>query len=62
MKEADAQIFIEAMVNCPYCNYYQNVFSGVQEGLGFELSAKDIDEEVLCAQCDSYFLVKDVNY
>lgn len=66
MKTAECQINLEVMVDCPYCEHYQDVLGEVNEGVHdmFEEASRDrnLDIEVTCKGCKEVFELKRIYY
>ena len=66
MKTAECQINLEVMVDCPYCDNYQDVFDDVSQ---VELDMFDcasegrsLDIEATCKECKKEFELKKIYY
>ena len=55
---------MEVNVDCPYCDEYQDILTNdsVREVLGYELSCKDADVEIVCTNCNKTFIVNEIIY
>ena len=62
MKTVIANSYLEVMVNCPYCDNYQDILDDVRYDLDNTLRAKDMATEIKCEECGKNFYVKEVQY
>lgn len=64
IKRSTAQTYLEVLVNCPYCNCFQDIVGQVRRCLGDDLRAEDIEALVTCENksCNEDFLVTEIRY
>lgn len=63
-KIAEAETHLTVMVDCPYCESYQDIQNNdsVRESMGFKLSTTDAELEITCDKCGKIFIVNDILY